>query len=366
MMGEARQPSDPVDREDLRLRVDTLLERFVAEQVDVLRAVDEECLRLGEAISDLMAGGKRLRAAFCYWGFRCAGGSPSEDIIAAAAALELFHASALIHDDLMDSSDERRGKPAIHKRFEIGEIYRAPGGSFSRMGLAAGILAGDLCLGWSDELFAQCRAESNRLGQARRVFDEMRTQLQAGQYLDMLQQVTPPHDATLLEQRARIVLHYKSAKYSVEQPLILGAVLAADSTGSLLPYLRQYGIAIGEAFQLRDDMLGIFGNPLITGKPAGNDLREGKRTLLVALASQVHGKLRDGELGKLLDQPVLSDEDVGAATQLITESGAAERIEREIEQLTQNGLAALDRAPMNEECRQVLRDLAVRATRRRS
>ena len=195
-----------------------------------------------------------------------------------ASALELFQAAALIHDDVMDGSDTRRGQPAVHRRFAA--LHRGNHwlGSSEDFGVAGAILAGDLCLSWCDEMYAGSGLSPESLAAGRAVFDLMRTELMCGQYLDMLEQV----QATTTVDRARHVILYKSAKYSVQQPLLLGGTLAGASRELLATY-DVYGRALGEAFQLRDDVLGVFGDPATTGKPAGDDLREGKRTVLVAV-----------------------------------------------------------------------------------
>ena len=176
-----RMSTDPLDREDLRQRVQKALDGFVAGQLPVLDGISEELGPLTDALSDLVAGGKRLRPAFCYWGFRGAGGQDGEQVVAAAAALELFQACALIHDDVMDGSDTRRGRPAVHKRFAAmhGEQF----------GNGAAILLGDLCLSWSDEMLVSSGIVDDA---SRRVFDTMRAELMAGQYLDLLKQVSDP------------------------------------------------------------------------------------------------------------------------------------------------------------------------------
>ncbi|MFD0528010.1 polyprenyl synthetase family protein [Kitasatospora arboriphila] len=240
---------------------------------------------VSEALRDfLLDGGKRLRPAFCYWGWRGAGGSADHPGIAdAAAALELLQASALVHDDLMDRSDTRRGLPSVHRRFE--GLHRENGwrGDREQYGASAAVLLGDLLLIWCDELFQSSGLPDDAVRAAKPVFDLMRTEVMVGQYLDVLEPVAGDSaDAGALD-RAQTVLHYKSAKYTIERPLQVGALLAGAGPGLVEAY-GAFGLPLGEAFQLRDDLLGVFGDPAVTGKPAGDDLREGKRTLLVAHA----------------------------------------------------------------------------------
>lgn len=360
---DADDRENPVDREGLRATVDDLLRHFLDERVDELRAVDSDCEALGVAIQDLMAGGKRLRAAFCYWGYRAAGNAPGLSIMPAAASLELFHASALIHDDLMDDSDTRRGIPSVHKRFEKLHSVQEWPGSGARLGLAAALLAGDLCLGWSDQLFVGSQVPAAMLDRGRKVFDRMRTELQTGQYLDLLSQVSPSGTAESALVRARTVLRYKSAKYSVEQPLLLGASLGGASE-ELLSSLSQYGIAIGEAFQLRDDLLGIFGDPELTGKPTGDDLREGKRTVIVAMAVSTADIHQLECINELLGRPDLDAKGIAVLQRVIEETGAKANVEGLIAQLADGAIRGLSEAPLDPLCQRVLKQLAIRATQR--
>ena len=273
----------PLDVEDLRDRVHKAVDDHLSQQGASLDPLGPDLVPLLQAIADLVAGGKRLRAAFCYWGWRGAGGPDCAEIVQAATAFELFQAAALLHDDVMDASDTRRGRPAAHRR--MAALHRENGweGDADRFGEAAAILAGDLCLSWSDELLSHSGLPAAAIGRARPTFDLMRTQLMGGQYLDVLEQVLPRSAGGGTAERARRVIRYKSAKYSVEHPLLVGGRLAGAPPEQLAAY-SAYGLPLGEAFQLRDDVLGVFGDPALTGKPAGDDLREGKRTVLVAEA----------------------------------------------------------------------------------
>ncbi|MEU5721697.1 polyprenyl synthetase family protein [Micromonospora sp. NPDC047738] len=353
-------PVSPVDRAGLRQRIDKALTEFLAGQRGWLTAVDDGLVPVAEAIEAfVLRGGKRLRPAFAYWGYRGAGGLDSDQVVAALAALEFVQASALIHDDLMDRSDTRRGEPAVHRRFAA--RHRAAGwsGDPDGFGDAAAILLGDLCLVWSDELLHAAGLDPRTVARARPVFDEMRTEVTVGQYLDVLTQAT----GDTSRERAGKVARYKSAKYTVERPLLLGAALA-DAPAEVHAAYSQYGLPLGEAFQLRDDVLGVFGDPGRTGKPAGDDLREGKRTYLVAAALEaVDDAGRELLLGGLGD-PGLDAAGVTRLRELITASGALERTERRIAALTESALAALATVDLDTEARQALVDLAIAATRR--
>lgn len=242
-MTEMTHSVRPVDAEDLRARVDDVLSGFLATQTASLTAIDPACAELVHAIELLVRGGKRLRPAFCYWGWRGAGGDTGSTVIPAAAALELFHAAALIHDDLMDGSDTRRGMPAVHRRFSAAHADRGWQGDGDRFGLSGAVLAGDMCLVWADELLASIELPAARRLAGAAVFNRMRSELLGGQYLDVLTQSAPVADPRAAAERARLVIRYKSAKYSIEHPLLLGAALAGASDEVLASY-SAYGLAL--------------------------------------------------------------------------------------------------------------------------
>ncbi|MFC6020454.1 polyprenyl synthetase family protein [Plantactinospora solaniradicis] len=351
----------PVDRAGLRQRVDNCLARFLARQRGWISGVDDGLVPVAEALEAfVLGGGKRLRPAFGYWGYRGAGGADSDEIVSGLAALEFVQASALIHDDLMDRSDTRRGEPSIHRRFAA--RHRAAGwaGEPDGFGESSAILLGDLCLVWSDELLHGSGIDPVVVSRARPVFDEMRAEVTIGQYLDVLTQAT--RDTSV--ERASKVARYKSAKYTVERPLLFGAALA-DASAEVRAAFSGYGLPLGEAFQLRDDVLGVFGDPDQTGKPAGDDLREGKRTYLVAAAVEATDPAGRELLTQRLGDPGLDPAGVDDLREIITSSGALDRTERRIATLTDTALAALDGVELEAEAREVLVDLAVVATRRK-
>ncbi|GAA4983328.1 polyprenyl synthetase family protein [Kineococcus glutinatus] len=343
-----------------------VLDDFLDAQGRVLAEVGPDCAALLEGIRALLRGGKRLRPAFCYWGYRGAGGADGDGIVDVGAALELFQAAALIHDDLMDDSDTRRGLPAAHRRFASLHAGAGWAGSEERFGLAGAVLTGDLCLGWSDELFSAARLPAADVARARGVFSLMRTQLMGGQYLDVLEQaaaaVSDPAGAV---DRARRVVRFKSAKYSVEHPLLLGARLAGAPEQLLASY-SAVGLSLGEAFQLRDDVLGTFGDPEVTGKPAGDDLREGKRTLLVALALRSASPAQAATVQRLLGDPDLDADGVAALREVLVATGAAAAVEEHIARLVEEACEALDAAAVDETSRAALHGLLVAATSRQA
>ena len=348
------------DPAPFRAAVSTALEEFVDEQAAGLVALGHDAERLVAAARKSVAGGKRFRASFCYWGYRAVRYDVPDEpaLVRAAAALELLHASALVHDDLMDASDTRRGRPATHRAFETFHREQGWSGDPEQYGAAAAILLGDLLLSWSDELLRRCGLGPDGVGDALRYFDTTRSEVIAGQFLDVSVQARGGADVDL----AMKVLRYKSAKYSVERPLHVGAALAGAPSGTLAG-LSDFGLPLGEAFQLRDDLLGVFGDPDVTGKPAGDDLSEGKRTVLVALAlaaaPEADARLLDSSLGTDLDEAA-----VAALRRVIESSGAQADVEQRIRALTDESLAALDALPMTEPARAALRQLADAATQR--
>jgi len=352
--------SSPVDRAGLRPRVDKALGAFLAARRLQLLAIDPALAEICDTVETfVLGGGKRLRPAFAYWGYRGAGGIDNDQVVAAVSALELVQASALIHDDLMDRSDTRRGEPAVHRRFETRHAAAGWRGDAAAFGDGAAVLLGDLVLVWSDELLHTSGVELADLARARLVFDEMRTEVTVGQYLDVLTQATG--DTSV--ERAGKVARYKSAKYTIERPLLLGAALA-DAPAELFASYSSFGLPLGEAFQMRDDVLGVFGDPAQTGKPAGDDLREGKRTYLVAAAFSALDEAARVELDAGLGDRGLDDAGVARLRALILRSGARDRTEERISTLTSAALAALEAAEIEPEARAALRALADAATRR--
>ncbi len=354
-------PSDahPLDGVDLHARVAEVLQDHVGRQRAVLSEVGEPVLALLDSISDLLAGGKRLRAAFLYWGYRAFDGTDSLALVRAASAMELFQAAALLHDDVMDNSDLRRGRPTAHRAFEAHHADADWSGSSSNFGQAAATLAGDLCLNWCDELFASSGLSEQDLGRARGTFDLMRTQLMGGQYLDVL---TSAQGWDHLSHHQRIdqcrrVIRFKSAKYSIEHPLLIGAH-AIGASASDRQALSAYGLALGEAFQLRDDLLGVYGDPGATGKPAGDDLREGKRTVLVAMALHLASERDRVRITQALGNPDLTLAEVDHLRASLLSCGAVAEVETMIDDGIAEAHRALDSIPaMNEQGRAALRAL---------
>ncbi|MFD1212736.1 polyprenyl synthetase family protein [Arthrobacter sp. GCM10027362] len=332
-----------------------------------LLAAAPDAAVLVDAIADLTEGGKRLRALLAYWGWRGAGGTAAAaEAVRAGVALELFQAAALIHDDIIDRSDTRRGKPSVHRRFE--RQHRMQGWSLAadRYGLAAALLAGDLCLSLSEEAFTTIGAPAGSGSEARRIFNQMRTEVMAGQYLDVLEEVAgPSRPADAAVDRALQILRFKSAKYSTVHPLCLGGALAGGSLELLRSY-AEFALPLGEAFQIRDDVLGVFGDPAATGKPAGDDLREGKRTVLVGYTLNHCSGSERRYLEEHLGSPLIDDPTIEELRSLIIRSGALAAAERMIEELTATVYERLDGLAVSPEVSGALRALADAAVRRDS
>ncbi|QDO88415.1 polyprenyl synthetase family protein [Ornithinimicrobium ciconiae] len=356
----------PIDVPRLRERVQEALDADLVHQRQILTELGPQVTRLIDEVAALLSGGKRLRAAFLYWGYRALGGADSPELIRAASSMELFQAAALLHDDVMDDSDLRRGRPTAHRTFAADHQQQSWSGESDRFGHAAAILAGNLCLTWCDSAFATSGLPAGEIAAARDEFDTMRTQLMGGQYLDVLDAAQGWEDLDYTERlaRCRTVIRYKSGKYSVEQPLLIGAH-AAGAGADTLAGLSAYGLALGEAFQIRDDVLGVYGDPETTGKPAGDDLREGKRTVLIAHALGLGSEQDGNTLLDLLGRPDLSDEQVAVCRDLLERVGAVSATETMIAQAADAARNALSQTPgLTEEGRAALADLVEISTAR--
>lgn len=348
--------------DSFRATIETILDDFVDRQHDALAPLGPDLDPLFDAAHRAVTGGKRLRPAFAYWGWRAAGASATHNdaMLRAAAAIELTHASALVHDDVMDSSATRRGNPAAHVTFADVRRHDAPAGTAERFGLSAAILLGDLLLAWSDELFGESGFAPKTIRRGRDYFDRLRREVVAGQYLDVLAQTRTRTSAA----DALRVVRYKSAKYTVERPLQLGAALGKGDPG-LLAALSSYGVPLGEAFQLRDDLLGVFGEADVTGKPSGDDIREGKRTLLIARAFSEADSRQRAALTEAFGNQQLSASGIVAVQEILRETGAVAAVETVIRELTATAVTALRHAPIaDKDATAALRTLTDRATNR--
>ena len=331
-------------------RINGRLQALFEAESERWRGVDPELAVPYEALTRIVeAGGKRLRPAFCYFAYVGAGGDPDDSIVVdAGAALELLHAFAIIHDDIMDGSELRRGAKSVHRNFtdmHADEHFkREP----RRFGEGVAILIGDLAFVYADSLLEAAPPET------RRIYTELRLEVNVGQYLDLIGTARGKPTVDLAER----ICVYKSGKYTVERPLHIGASLA-HAHPRVLDQLSSFGIPLGEAFQLRDDMLGAFGDPAVIGKPVGEDLREGKPTSLVALTlERIAGHERELFLD-LFNRDEHDEADLATMLGLIEASGARAMVESRIDQLVSRSLEALEAADLEAEPKRRLAELAI-------
>lgn len=323
------------------------MRQFATLQRDRLTQIDEEAGGLADEAWEFSADGKLLRPTFCHAGWLIAGGEPLDPrILEAASAFEWLQSSALVHDDLMDGSDTRRGRPSVHRAHETRHREAGAVGDATMHGLQVAVLLGDLLLSWADEAFRRADPDVR----TSELWDRCKSEVISGQYLDVLAQTR--HRLTL--EAALKVVRFKSAKYTIERPLHVGAALGGGSD-ELLAGLTAVALPLGEAFQLRDDLLGVYGNPEDTGKPAGDDLREGKRTVLVAHAN----RLGDADLVHSLLGTAAGAERLG---DLFREWGAVNAVEEDITRLVTEADAAV--TALGPDAERVLRPLVIAATRR--
>ncbi|HNP14564.1 MAG TPA: polyprenyl synthetase family protein [Mycobacterium sp.] len=313
----------------------------------------------------VLRGGKRVRPAFAYWGYRAVAADPDgpvgDEILRLFAALELLHGCALVHDDVIDDSATRRGMPTAHVHFA--HLHRKHGwrGSPEKFGHSAAILLGDLSLVWADDIVAGVDLPGDGRDRVQRVWSDIRTEVLGGQYLDI---VAESSGAQSIES-AMNVNTYKTASYTVSRPLQLGAAAAADRP-DVQTLFHDVGTDLGVAFQLRDDVLGVFGDPAVTGKPSGDDLRSGKRTVLLAEAVDLADK-SDPAAAELLRTAVgteLSDDQVRELCEAIVSVGALAAVEEHIGTLTHRALSLLEEAPINDPAKTGLAELARLAANR--
>ena len=323
--------------DQLRQGVNQALDSKITQYCATISEIDDQLIPIANSLKDYLSEGKRFRPLFSLIGFIGADGQLSPNVYTAAAALEFLQASALIHDDLMDGSDTRRGKPAMHKQF----------------GDAAAILIGDLALVWNEQTLHQSGMQSEALNN---IHDIMRTELMAGQFLDVYEQTQKSYSV----ERSLKIARYKSGKYSIERPLHYGAALAnPKNLNTYLDIYSEYGLPLGEAFQLRDDLLGVFGDPAETGKPAGDDLREGKRTALIAYAYD-----RGDSATKNLIDKKLGTDNIDGLAEAIENSGAPTHVEDLIEKLAEAALDAVERDEINNEAKALLIEMVGLVTKR--
>lgn len=345
-----------------------VLAEFLRGRQDTIDAIGSPVTAAVTHLSDfVLGGGKRIRPLYAWAGFIGAGGlhNSTEDpeaVLRAVSSLEFIQACALIHDDIIDSSDTRRGQRTVHRAVEKVHSGRGWVGSATHFGESVAILVGDLGLIWAEDMLQDSGLSAAALARTRIPWRAMRTEVIGGQLLDISLEAAADERVELAES----VNRYKTAAYTIERPLHLGAAIAGAGP-ELITAFRGYGRDIGVAYQLRDDLLGVFGDPEVTGKPAGDDLREGKRTVMLARAlaradaadPAAAAALREG-IGKVTEPG-----DITTLAEIIRSTGVAEEMEERISSLTESGLAHLSEIDLPTEVSETLRELAIRSTERR-
>jgi geranylgeranyl diphosphate synthase type I len=341
------------------------LREYVGERRRDAAYIGAEYGALTAALEDfVLRGGKRLRPAFAYWGWRSVTDDPemsSPQVLRLFSALELLHACALVHDDVIDDSATRRGRPTVHRQFA--DVHRSSGwrGSAQQFGISAAILLGDLALVWADDIVASANLSPDARRRVQRVWADIRTEVLGGQYLDIVAEASGADSIA----SAMTVNTYKTASYTVSRPLQLGTAAAADRP-DVLEVFHELGTDLGVAFQLRDDVLGVFGDPAVTGKPSGDDLRLGKRTVLLAEAVELADRT-DPVAARLLRTSIgteLSEVQVRELCDVIATVGALAAVESRIDTLTRRAVDVLSAAPIAEQAKLGLAELARLASNR--
>lgn len=345
------------DQRAFRARVDQVLHSHARDETAQLVAVHEQLAPVAEQLTAAVAEGKRLRAAFCYWGWRAAGQPDSDAVVRAAAAMELVHAAAVVHDDLIDDSPIRRGVPTAQfaLRAAISDPQRREAG-----GRALALMVGDLLLSWAGQLFTSCGLPAAYLARARPLWAVLARELVAGECLEILATGGPPRADRSLQ-----IIRFKTAKYTVEHPLQIGGVLGGASAEALAAF-SAYGLPLGEAFQLRDDLLGVFGDPAETGKSNLDDLRGHKPTVLVAVALANAGESDRKELESLLGCPDLGDAELRTVRAVLERTGARREVEAMIQQRAEAARTAITRADIPPDAARALTRLVSAAITRES
>lgn len=360
------ETSSPLSLNDVPAQVRVELANFLKERESQIASIGKP---VTEAIAHLenfvLDGGKRIRPLYAWAGFVAADGLLGDEdpqaVLCAASSLEFIQSCALIHDDIVDASDTRRGNPTVHRAVEAKHQKNNWTGDPEAFGRSVAILVGDMSLVWAEDMYLDSGLSQEALKRAREPWRAMRTEVIGGQLLDVSLEAAAIESVELSDS----VNRFKTAAYTIERPLHLGAAIAGASP-ELITAFRGYGHDIGIAYQLRDDQLGVFGDPQVTGKPAGDDLREGKRTVLLALALQ-NADQKDPASAEYLRTHLGTTDDadvISKMSQIIEDSGAPAEIEERIDALTQSGLAHLAKANVNADVHELLHSLALRSTAR--
>ncbi|WP_237570282.1 polyprenyl synthetase family protein [Mycolicibacterium lacusdiani] len=333
--------------------------------VTPLRSIDDGLTVFAEHCSTAVtAGGKRLRPRFAYWAWR-AGSSPGEDqgpIVRLAAALEMLHAAILVHDDVIDGSELRRGEPSVRAALAGRHQGQSWFGGSASFGDHTALLVGDLL--WSaahDEFDAAATAVlPEHRGRLTSIFRAMRVEVLAGQLLELSAQAARHYDAATAER----ILRYKTSAYTVERPMELGLALAGPSASDAGEILGVYAGAVGRAFQLRDDLADLFGSFETSGKRVGDDVRDGKPTELLGTTLELAGAADVQTLAGIVGDSTADASAIAEARRIVWECGAAERVSRRIADLVADADRAVEDLPpgVDASSRVALRELLAECT----
>ncbi|QCD53662.1 polyprenyl synthetase family protein [Streptomyces hawaiiensis] len=343
-------------RSAFKERIDTLLADFLAEEAEHLLAIDDALRPVAEQLQAAAGHGKRLRAAFCYWGWRAAGQPDSDPLMRAAASMELVHAAAIVHDDLIDDSPLRHSLPTVHVALQTSLAARPRKRAAAR---SLAMLVGDHLMALAGQLFATSGLPAAYLARARPMWAQLARELIAGECLEILSTGSNPDTDVALK-----VVRYKTAKYTVEHPLLIGGLLAGAAPG-LRDGLSSYGLPLGEAFQLRDDLLGLFGEPDRTGKAGLDDIRGQRPTVLLANTWQAALPAQRERLAGVLGRRDLTTQHLQDVRELMIELKAPQEVENMITTRVQEAVSHLDGLDLPLHARRALTDLARSATDRR-
>ena len=334
---------------DLRTRIDAVLHEFVEHEAVLLEDVNPELKPIGAQLRAAVADGKRLRGMFCYWGWRAAGQGDSDAAVRAAASMELVHAAALVHDDLIDDSVIRRGSPSAYVALrEAVPEWRTDREAAAR---ALAMLVGDLLMAWAGQLFASCGLPGAYVARARPLWSTLARELIAGECLEVLRAGSEIPAGDAVE-----VARFKTAKYTVEHPLHIGGKLGGASD-ALLRTFTAYGVPLGEAFQLRDDLLSVFGDSALTGKSNLDDVAGAKPTALLACALETADEEERAELRSLLGRVDLGAAELDRLRALLEQTGARRRVETMIERRAHAARRALARTSIPRQASDALHEL---------
>ncbi|MDA3626618.1 polyprenyl synthetase family protein [Saccharopolyspora sp. WRP15-2] len=348
-----------VDLDEIRAEVDSALAGFF-DRTTLAGGVEPHSDDMIEVIEGfVLTGGKRIRPVLCVLGWLAADPRPRcrAPLIGLAAGLEMFHAAILIHDDVVDRSATRRGRPTVHRVM----AGLRPGGSPQDdewFGNCAAIVLGDLALAWADKLACQ-QLSAEQLGRVLPQIAQMRHEVTVGQFLDLHSAGAGSSDADLAE----MIIRYKTAYYTVYRPLSIGAA-AGDASREVTRALHHYGMPVGKAFQLRDDLLGLFGDPQVTGKPITDDARAGKHTALITHARTAASPSQAVKLAQLWGKPDITESEVDVVRDILSATGTVRTAEHLIAEHHRAALAALDSPHLPTEVADALRTVADRAVER--